>query len=67
MLTPKEKKLLATVIEVAGDMEDMIPAGVAKALRGVNDKARRTYLWNILSREAKVKIRRARKKFPIPF
>ncbi len=66
MLTPQEKELLAIVTEVAGDMEDRIPVGVAKALRGVNDKARRTYLWNVLSREAKGKIRRARKKFPIP-
>lgn len=66
MLTPQEKELLTIVIEVAGDMEDMIPAGITKALRGVKDRARQKYLRNVLSREARGKIRRARKKFSIP-
>ena len=57
-----EKRLLNTVLEVAGDDENMIKEGIIKALRGENDKARRTYLWNILSKAAKEKIRHARKK-----
>ena len=66
MLTRLEKELLDEVVAVAGDMEEMIPKGVTKALRGVNDLGRRKYLWNILSRKAREKIRRARKKFSIP-
>ena len=66
MLTRLEKELLDEVVAVAGDMEEMIPKGVTKALRGVNDPGRRKYLWNILSRKAREKIRRARKKFSIP-
>ena len=66
MLTAEEKKLLAEVVAVTGDMEEMIPKGVTKALRGVNDAARRTYLWNILTRKAKERIRRARRKFSTP-
>ena len=57
-----EKRLLDTVLEVAGDDENMIREGIIKALRGENDKARRTYLWNILSKAAKERIRNARKK-----
>jgi hypothetical protein len=60
-----EKKLLDTVLEVAGDNETMIRDGIIKALRNENDKARRTYLWNVLDRRAKEKIRRARKKSDI--
>lgn len=58
-----EKRLLDTVLEVAGDNENMIRDGIIKALRGENDKARRTYLWNELGRKAKERIRRARQKF----
>lgn len=65
MLTPLEQGLLGKVIEVAGDDEKMIRPGIIKALRKENDKARRTYLWNILSAAAKRKIRRARKKFNV--
>lgn len=57
-----EKRLLNTVLEVAGDDENMVRDGIIKALRGENDKARRTYLWNILSKAAKERIRSARKK-----
>lgn len=57
-----EKKLLDTVLEVAGDDETMVREGIIKALRDENDKARRTYLWNVLDRKAKERIRRARKK-----
>lgn len=58
-----EKRLLDTVLEVAGDDENMIRDGIVKALRGENDKARRTYLWNELNRRAKERIRRARQRF----
>lgn len=57
-----QEKLLDIVIEVAGDNENMIRDGISKALRGVNNEARRAYLWNELSRMAKEKIRRARQK-----
>lgn len=57
-----EKRLLDTVLEVAGDDETMVREGIIKALRDENDKARRTYLWNVLDRRAKERIRRARKK-----
>lgn len=56
-----EKELLAAVIEVAGDNEKMIEAGIKKALQGTSDRARRTYLWNTLARQAKKKISSARK------
>jgi len=61
MLTTSEKALLDVVLETAGADENKIRDGVIKALRGVNDKARRTYLWNVLSTTAKSKIRRAQK------
>mgnify|MGYP001611236815 CR=1 FL=1 len=57
-----EKELLNTVLEVAGDNETMIREGIIKALRDENDKARRTYLWNMLSKAATARIRRARRK-----
>jgi len=57
-----EKKMLDTVLEVAGDNENMIRVGVIKALHDVHDKARRTYLWNELDRKARERIRRARRK-----
>lgn len=57
-----EKLLLDAVLEVAGDNEKMIPDGIVKALRGINDKARRTYLWNILTRAATQKIHAARRR-----
>lgn len=57
-----EEKLLDVVLEEAGDNEDMIRNGIIKALRDVNAKARRTYLWNELDRKAKERIRRARRK-----
>ena len=59
----RERELLDVVLEVAGDDEEMIRGGVIKALHGVDDKARRTYLWNLLTKKAKKKIRRARRKF----
>ncbi|MEX2013667.1 MAG: hypothetical protein WD897_02020 [Parcubacteria group bacterium] len=65
MLTPIERGLLDRVIEVAGDDEKRIRPGIIKALCGVNDRARRTYLWHTLSTAARKKIRRARKKFNI--
>ena len=60
-----QKKLLDTVFEVAGDNVEMINEGIVKALRGENDKARRTYLWNTLSKAAAARIRRARRKFSV--
>jgi len=60
-----QKKLLDIVFEVSGDNEALIDAGIIRALRGVKEKARRTYLWNVLSRAAAARIRRARRKFPI--
>lgn len=57
-----EEKLLDVVLEEAGDDESMVRNGIIKALNGVNDKARRTYLWNELDRKAKERIRRARRK-----
>ena len=59
----KQKELLDTVLSVAGDNEDMIREGIIKALQEVNDKARRTYLWNILERKARERIRRSRQKY----
>ncbi|MFI5260353.1 MAG: hypothetical protein ACHQU0_00980 [Candidatus Paceibacteria bacterium] len=56
-----EKQLLIKVIEVAGDNSSMIDAGIRKALQGINERARRTYLWNLLKREATKQINRARK------
>ena len=55
--------LLVRVLEVAGDNEKMIRDGVIKALYGINDPARRTYLFGELSRKATKKIRAARRKF----
>lgn len=62
VLKPDEKALLDVVLDYAGDIEDMIQGGITKALRGENEKARRTYLWNILSKAARERIRRARQK-----
>jgi hypothetical protein len=56
-----EKKLLDAVIAVTGDDKKMIREGVIKALKGIKDKARRTYLWNTLTRRAKKKIDGARR------
>ena len=61
MLSASEKALLDVVLQTADGDENRIRDGVIKALRGVDDKARRTYLWNQLSTTAKSKIRRARK------
>lgn len=61
-LTGDEKKMLDIVLGVAGDNENMIRAGLIKALQGQNDKARRKYLWNILNRSAEGRIKLARKK-----
>jgi len=62
-LNSEEKELVGKVIEVAGCDEKEIPRGVRKVLQGINDKARRTYLWNALSKAAKEEIRRAQKKY----
>jgi hypothetical protein len=64
-LNDTEKKLLERVLQVAGDQENMIRAGITKALSGENDRARRTYLWNTLRREAQRKIRHARRKYTV--
>ena len=61
-LTESEKEMLGVVLKFAGDDEKMISKGIAKALIGQNDPARRTYLWNLLKREALKRIRDARKK-----
>lgn len=60
-----QKELLEIVLEVAGDDAKMIDDGIIKALRGVNEEARRTYLWNTLSKAAAAEIRRVRQKYPI--
>ncbi len=65
MLNATEKKLLDKVLEVTGDREEAIRDGIVKALRGENDKARRGYLWRILSRAAKHRIRAARQKYQV--
>ena len=57
-----EKDLLEIVTEFAGDNENMIRGGIIKALIGQNDNARRKYLWNILDRRAREKIRTAKRK-----
>lgn len=57
-----EKELLNKVLEVAGDNENMIREGISKAIRDVQEPARRTYLWNILTKRATERIRRARRK-----
>ncbi len=62
MLTTSEKALLDVVLQTAGDNENMIRDGVIKALRGINDEARRKHLWCVLPNAAKAKIRAARKK-----
>ena len=61
-LAPEEKMLLKNVLEVTGDDERRIRDGVIKALHGIKEEARRTYLWNLLFRVAKKRIRRARRK-----
>lgn len=61
MLTASEKALLDVVLEYANDDETKIRDGVIKALRGVNDPARRKHLWCVLPNVAKAKIRRAQK------
>ena len=60
-----QKELLDIVFGVAGDNVEMINEGIVKALRGENDRARRTYLWNVLSKAAAAKIRSARRKFSV--
>lgn len=62
MMTKGEKALLNAVLEHAGDMEGSIQEGIKKALRDIKDRARRTYLWNLLTRKAKEAIRRAKQK-----
>jgi len=62
MLTTSEKALLDVVVDYAGDNENMIRDGVIRALRGVNDPARRKHLWCVLPNAAKTKIRAAQKK-----
>lgn len=62
MLTASERALLDVVLQTAGDNENMIRDGVIKALRGINDEARRQHLWCVLPNAAKTKIRRAQKK-----
>lgn len=57
-----EKKLLTVVLEVAGDNEELIEAGIIKALRGVNEPATRRHLWCVLPPAARDKIHRARQK-----
>lgn len=62
MLTTSEKALLDVVLETTGDDENMIRAGVTKALTGIKDDARRQHLWCVLPNAAKTRIRRARQK-----
>ena len=58
-----EKAMLDRVIMFAANDEGKIRSGIISVLTGVNDKARRTYLWNKLDREARNKIRQEKKKF----
>lgn len=60
-LNATEKDLLAKVLNVAGGHEGMIDRGIVTALVGTHDRARRTYLWNILKKAARAKIRRNKK------
>lgn len=62
-LTPREKERLEAVLEVAGDMESRIPEGIRKALNdlsGPQYAGNRKYLWHLLEKKARGKIRRAR-------
>ncbi len=61
-LSSYEKELLAIVVSVATNDENMIRNGIIKALRNENERGRRNYLWRTLERAAKAKIRRARRK-----
>lgn len=62
-MTTDEQEMLDIVLSVAGDDEKQIIAGIVRALVGTNEPARRTYLWGLLSRKAKERIRAAREKY----
>lgn len=68
MMSATNKALLEVVLGVAGDDEKMIPEGIRKVIRddktshGEAGKARRGYLWRMLSKAAEEKIHRARQK-----
>ncbi len=53
----RQKAMLNTVLQIADNKESQVREGIIAALDGVNDKARRTYLWNQLERKAIRKIR----------
>ncbi len=61
-LSDDEKKRLEVVIEVAGDDETQIRYGIIRALRDVNERGTRNYLWHLLDMKARAKIRRTRRK-----
>ena len=65
-LTPDEKGLLEIVLAEVGDDEKRVHEGITKAIRRVEDRARRIYLRNILKKAAVKRIRAARKKYLTP-
>ncbi len=60
----KERAMLDLVLKIANGNEHMIRAGITEALRGTNDHARRTYLWNILTMKAVANIRQRNAQAP---
>lgn len=56
-----EKDLLGKVIAVAGNDETKIRDGIVEALKGINEKGTRNYLWGLLKTKALQKIRAARR------
>ena len=61
-----ERMRLNVVLTTAGDDEKMVRAGIIKALRDVDEPARRKYLWNFLNRKAREIIRKARARVRLP-
>jgi hypothetical protein len=60
-LANDEKVLLGRVLGLAGGKENGIRNAIIRVLMGERDRARIVYLQNILTRDAKEKIRRAQK------
>ena len=53
------QKRLEMVVKFAGSNQDLVNEGLRRALRGVKDHARYTYLWNEVRRRALIKVRSA--------
>lgn len=59
---PADEQLLEQVLAQAGDNKKEVEDAVEKAIRGVADKATRTYLRHNLIRRAVARIQEARRK-----